>query len=160
MVEEDTLKTTFMALFAYLIIRLFQLVFSARTVFFSHNKSTETVFRLIFSAKRTGPYVLVLLISSSGLSWLLAWKMLVLLIKGYESIFLWLAWCHHGSLHIWYCDETRYTDISFTACSVGWFVLLPVREEVLLTGLCERKILFRLEIYDRLRQATAKRIGW
>ena len=30
-----------------------------------------------------------------------------------------------------------------------------VREEVLLAGLCERKILFQLEIYDRLRQATA-----
>jgi len=28
---------------------------------------------------------------------------------------------------------------------------LLVREEVLLAGLCERKILFRLEIYDRLR---------
>ena len=37
----------------------------------------------------------------------------------------------------------------------GWLV----REEVLLVGLCERKILFRLEIYDRLRQATAKRTG-
>jgi len=43
------------------------------------------------------------------------------------------------------------------ACSVGWFVSLLVREEVLLAGLCERKILFRLKIYDRLRQATAKR---
>jgi len=47
----------------------------------------------------------------------------------------------------------------FTACSVGWFISLLVREEVLLAGLCERKILFRLEIYDRLRQATAKRTG-
>ncbi|XP_066392372.1 uncharacterized protein [Miscanthus floridulus] len=45
------------------------------------------------------------------------------------------------------------------ACSVGWFVSLLIREEVLLAGLCERKILFRLEIYDRLRQATAKRTG-
>ena len=36
------------------------------------------------------------------------------------------------------------------ACSVGWFVSLLVREEVLLAGLCERKILFRLKIYDRL----------
>jgi len=36
---------------------------------------------------------------------------------------------------------------------------LLVREEVLLAGLCERKILFRLKIYDRLRQATAKRTG-
>ena len=42
-------------LFAYLIIRTFQLVFLAETVFFSHNKSTRTVFRLVFSAKRTGP---------------------------------------------------------------------------------------------------------
>jgi len=46
-----------------------------------------------------------------------------------------------------------------TACSVDWFVTLLVREEVLLAGLCERKILFRLKIYDRLRQATAKRTG-
>ena len=43
------------ALFASLIIRLFQLVFSVGTVFFSHNKSAETVFWLIFSAKRTEP---------------------------------------------------------------------------------------------------------
>ena len=37
------------------------------------------------------------------------------------------------------------------ACSVGWFVSLLVRKEVLLASLCERKILFWLEIYDRLR---------
>ena len=43
-----------------------------------------------------------------------------------------------------------------TACSVGWFISLLIREEILLAGLCERKILFRLEIYNRLRQATAK----
>ena len=41
----------------------------------------------------------------------------------------------------------------------SWFVSRRVREEVLLAGLCERKILFRLKIYDRLRQATAKRTG-
>jgi len=45
----------FKALFAYLIIRLFQFVFLAGTVFFSHNKSVGTAFRLIFSAKRTEP---------------------------------------------------------------------------------------------------------
>ena len=37
-----------------------------------------------------------------------------------------------------------------TACSVGWFVSLLVCEEVLLASLCERKILFRLKIYDRI----------
>ena len=37
------------------IIRTFQLVFSAGTVFFSHNKSAETVFCLVFSTKRTWP---------------------------------------------------------------------------------------------------------
>ena len=42
-------------LFASLIIRLFQLVFSVGTVFFSHNKSAGTMFRLVFSAKRMGP---------------------------------------------------------------------------------------------------------
>jgi len=36
---------------------------------------------------------------------------------------------------------------------------LLVREEVLLADLCERKILFQLEIYDRLRRATVKRTG-
>ena len=46
---------------------------------------------------------------------------------------------------------------TLSACSVGWFVSWLVREEVLLAGLCERKIMFQLEIYDRLRQATAKR---
>ena len=43
------------ALFVSLIIRTFQFVFSAETVFFSHNKSPGTVFRLVFSAKWTGP---------------------------------------------------------------------------------------------------------
>ena len=47
--------TLAIALFASLIIRLFQLVFLAGTVFFSHNKLAGTVFRLVFSAKRTGP---------------------------------------------------------------------------------------------------------
>ena len=42
-------------LFASVIIRLFQLVFSVRTMFFSHNKSVRTVFQLVFSAKRTVP---------------------------------------------------------------------------------------------------------
>jgi len=37
-----------LALFAYLMIRTFQLVFLAGTVFSSHNKSTEIVFRLVF----------------------------------------------------------------------------------------------------------------
>ena len=53
----------------------------------------------------------------------------------------------------------QWLEQLITACSVGWFVLLLVRKEVLLSGLCERKILFRLEIYDRLRQATIKRTG-
>ena len=44
-----------MAPFASLIIRTFQFIFSTGTVFFSYNKSAGTVFRLIFSAKRTGP---------------------------------------------------------------------------------------------------------
>ena len=44
-----------LALFVSLIMRPFQLVFSAETVFFSYNKLAGTVFRLIFSAKRTGP---------------------------------------------------------------------------------------------------------
>ena len=37
-----------LALFASLIIRLFQLIFSVGTVFFSHNKSAEKVFQLDF----------------------------------------------------------------------------------------------------------------
>ena len=43
-----------------------------------------------------------------------------------------------------------------SACSFGWAGSLLVREEVLLAGLCERKILFRLKIYYHLRQAMAK----
>jgi len=45
-----------LALFAFLIIRLFKLVFLAGIVFFSHNKSAGSVFRLVFSAKRMGPW--------------------------------------------------------------------------------------------------------
>jgi hypothetical protein len=44
-------------LFACLIIHTFQLVFSARTVFFSHNKSANSTFSHDFSAKRTGSMI-------------------------------------------------------------------------------------------------------
>jgi hypothetical protein len=37
------------------IIRTFQLVFLAKTVFFSHNKSANSTFSHSFSAKQTGP---------------------------------------------------------------------------------------------------------
>ena len=39
---------------------------------------------------------------------------------------------------------------------LDWFISLLVCKEVLLVGLCERKILFRLKIYDLLRQPLAK----
>jgi hypothetical protein len=42
-----------MTMFACLIIRTFQLVFLAGTVFFSHNKSANSTFSRGFSAKRT-----------------------------------------------------------------------------------------------------------
>jgi hypothetical protein len=41
-----------LALFACFIIRIFQLIFSTKTVFFSHNKSANSTFQN-FSAKRT-----------------------------------------------------------------------------------------------------------
>jgi hypothetical protein len=44
-----------LALFIRLIIRLFQLVFSAGTVFFSHNKSANNVFQPAYQHSRTGP---------------------------------------------------------------------------------------------------------
>ena len=59
-------------------------------------------------------------------------------------------------LYNWFIEDQKEL---LTACSVGWFVSLLIREEILLADLCERKILFRLKIYDRLRQATAKRTG-
>jgi hypothetical protein len=42
-------------LFIRLIIRTFQLVISARTVFFSHNKSANRVFQPAYQHSRTGP---------------------------------------------------------------------------------------------------------
>ena len=42
-------------MFIRLIIRLFQLVFSAKTVFFSHNKSVNSVFQPAYQHSRTAP---------------------------------------------------------------------------------------------------------
>jgi hypothetical protein len=42
-------------LFIRLIIRTFQLVFSVRIVFFSHNKSVNSVFQPAYQHSRTGP---------------------------------------------------------------------------------------------------------
>jgi hypothetical protein len=44
-----------MTLFIQLIIHTFQLVFSAETVFFSHNKSTNSVFQPAYQHSRTRP---------------------------------------------------------------------------------------------------------
>ena len=52
------IRLAIMVILASLIIRLFQLVLSVGTVFFSHSKSAGTVFRLVFSAKRTRPIYL------------------------------------------------------------------------------------------------------
>jgi hypothetical protein len=43
------------ALFIRLIIRTFQLDFLAGTVFFSHDKSANSVFQLAYKHSRTGP---------------------------------------------------------------------------------------------------------
>ena len=78
----------------------------------------------------------------------------------YGSIYnLWsIEYFFNGLLIAWYMRICAILKLP-VPCSVGWFISLLVREEVLLAGLCERKILFRLEIYDRLRQVTAKRTG-
>jgi hypothetical protein len=47
--------THFKALLIWLIIRLFQLVFSAGTIFFFHNKSANSVFQPAYQHSRTGP---------------------------------------------------------------------------------------------------------
>jgi len=47
------------ARFASILIRTFQLLFSAETIFFSHNKSPATIFCLVFSAKRIEPKALL-----------------------------------------------------------------------------------------------------
>jgi hypothetical protein len=44
-----------MALFTRLIIRVFQLVFLAGTMFFSHSKSANIVFQPAYQPSRTGP---------------------------------------------------------------------------------------------------------
>jgi hypothetical protein len=43
------------ALFIWLIIRFIQLVFSAKTVFFSHKKSVNSVFQPAYNSSRTAP---------------------------------------------------------------------------------------------------------
>jgi hypothetical protein len=43
------------ALFIWLIIRLIQFVFSAETVFFSCEKSANSVFQLAYNTSRTAP---------------------------------------------------------------------------------------------------------
>jgi hypothetical protein len=49
------MKLVLLSLFTRFIIRLFQLVFSAGTVFFSHHKSANSVFQPAYQPSRTGP---------------------------------------------------------------------------------------------------------
>jgi hypothetical protein len=44
-----------LSLFTRLIIRLFQLVFSAGIIFFSHNESANSIFQPAYQTNRTGP---------------------------------------------------------------------------------------------------------
>jgi hypothetical protein len=53
-------------MFTRFIIRLFQLVFSAEIVFFSYNKSVNSVFQPVYQHNRTGPIAWVFF--SLGLS--------------------------------------------------------------------------------------------
>jgi hypothetical protein len=53
-------KYLIMALFIWLIIRLIQLVFSARTVFFSHKKSANSVFQPAYNSSRMRPIFLLI----------------------------------------------------------------------------------------------------
>jgi hypothetical protein len=46
-----------LALFIQLIIRTFQLVFSAGTMFFSHNNSANSIFQPAYQHSRTEPYL-------------------------------------------------------------------------------------------------------
>jgi hypothetical protein len=48
-------EETATVLFIRLIIRLFQLIFSAATIFFSHNKSANSVFQPAYQHSRTAP---------------------------------------------------------------------------------------------------------
>jgi hypothetical protein len=50
-----------MILFIRLIIRLFRFIFSAEIVFFSHNKSANSVFQPAYQHIRTGPIVVLYL---------------------------------------------------------------------------------------------------
>jgi hypothetical protein len=52
---KKTKKTHSMALFIRLIIRLFQLIFSVGIVFFSRNKSANSIFEPAYQHSRTGP---------------------------------------------------------------------------------------------------------
>jgi hypothetical protein len=48
-------ETVTMVMFIRLIIRLFQLVFSVRTIFFSYNKSANSIFQSGYQHSRTEP---------------------------------------------------------------------------------------------------------
>ena len=87
-----------MALFAFLIIRTFQLIFSAETVFFSHNRSAEIMFRLVFSAKRTGPIFCNVHI---------------------HTTVTWICVCCSGD--VWWCSRSVHVifyDIFYNVCIV------------------------------------------
>jgi hypothetical protein len=53
--QEVNLFCATKSLFTRLIIRLFQLIFSAETIFFSHNKLANSVFQPAYQPSRTGP---------------------------------------------------------------------------------------------------------
>jgi hypothetical protein len=55
----QSLVNVVLALFILLIIRTFQLVFAIKIVFFSHNKSANSIFQTASIAKRNGAWHLV-----------------------------------------------------------------------------------------------------
>jgi hypothetical protein len=72
-----------MALFIRLIIRLFQLVFSVGTVFFSHIKSANSVFQPAYEHSRTGSisWDLARISSHLILSYLISYLIIIIIIK-------------------------------------------------------------------------------
>jgi len=131
-----------MALFAYLIIRLFQLVFSVGTVFFSHNKLAGTVFRFVFSAKRTDPiwqcqmkFALIssfhehMHLSPRRTPWLvmITWPIGVIMEDKNGSLDI--GWARDGLFGVWYLPKrtslTWYTRHIYTSVLINWdFVIV------------------------------------
>ena len=108
------------ALFACPIIHTFQFIFSVRTVFFSHNKSANSIFSHDLSVKRTGPQAMTVMCTRRA---------------QVKPFLAWSTGCVQGTFDVYLVPK----DVSSVLLLVGFALLSIVHQCIACNSVSKRQ---------------------